>query len=199
MKSIKFNTPMIRAVLDGLKTVTRRPVKPQPPARTSNGTPYTGFQKTTLPCSEGFDLTAYIDNPLYIGDCPFGKVGDKLYVQETFYPSMTTSGKIIYKADFVSKKTADYFVWKPSVHMTQELSRITLEITNIRVERIQDMREGDVISEGINAPEMIRTPGESVKLWADFKELWDSIYEEKGFEWEINPFVWVLEFKAENK
>lgn len=96
-RPILFNGPMVRAILAGRKTQTRRVVKPQPPHKTVNGTPYTGFQVTTLPIRMGYDLTAYCDNPHYIGECPYGQPGDRLWVRETWRPLYVQGGTGMYE------------------------------------------------------------------------------------------------------
>ena len=198
---ILFNTEMVRAILDGRKTQTRRLVKPQPPDKTPNGTLYDSFQKTTLPVTEGYDLTAYIDNPLYIGKCPFGQIGDQIWVRETWndYANDIPLGYILYKADMPmhwnAKDTehgedidlkAEDFKWKPSIHMPREASRINLEITDIRVEIVRSITYIEAKAEGINYERGYTDPRDA------FKYLWDSIYK----NWNDNPWVWVVEFKV---
>jgi hypothetical protein len=199
-KPILFNTEMVKAVLSGRKTQTRRVIKPQPPSKTSNGTPFDSFQETTLPVSEGYDLTAYMDNPLYIGKCPYGQVGDRLWVRET-WQSDKDKTKFIYKADYSEFFTCDndiLFGWKPSIHMLRRASRINLEIVDIGIERVQDIDDEDSIKEGalfLNDPSSSAIWGRGFGR-ACFRTLWESINEKRGYGWDVNPWVWVVEFKV---
>ena len=183
---ILFNTEMVKAVLSGQKTQTRRPFKVQPPDKTSNGTPYTSFQKTTLPITEGYDLTAYIDNSLYIGKCPFGQVGDRLWVRETFkgYGRGELPPKFYYRAS--DPDVWPHLKWTPSIHMPREASRINLEITDIRIERVQDITYIEAKAEGVNYERGSTDPRDV------FRHLWNSIYK----NWNDDPWVWVVEFKV---
>ena len=212
-RPIIFNDEMVRAILDGRKTQTRRVIKPQPPECTENGTPYTGWQKTTLPCKEGFDITAFIDNPKYIGECPHGKPGDRLWVREMWSgdycyqkepPSqrvsvMTPDGPMLRESIWYwADGQPEYGDWerpRPSIHMPRWASRITLEITNVRVERVKDISEEDAVAEGVHGEREALAAGMS---WYDkprraFRSLWQSIYGTNS--WSDNPWVWVIEFR----
>jgi hypothetical protein len=170
-KPILFSAEMVRAILDGRKNQTRRVMKSQPPNRTENGTPYIGYQPTTLPISEGYDLTAYLDNPQYIGKCPYGQPGDRLWVKETHFKygkwikdGFTTKGKQRWRFRALTAecryldnpppdvKPSNYRneAWyrRPSIFMRRADSRITLGITSIRIERVQDISEEDARAEG---------------------------------------------------
>lgn len=206
---ILFSGPMVRAILDGTKTQTRRAVTPQPPDATTNGTPYTGYQHSTLPGhSRGYDLTAYVDNPRYIGDCPYGAPGDLLWVRETWRaylkrcevntanfraydmdPSPETSD-IVYKVDVDTSK--DFCPWRPSIHMPRWASRITLRVTNVRVQRLQEISYSDAMAEGVCEGSGHGMRSES-RRW--FSELWDSLNAKRGHSWESNPWVWAVTFE----
>ena len=188
---ILFNAEMVKAILSGRKNQTRRSLKSQPLDKTSNGTPYDSFQETTLPVTEGYDLTAYLDNPLYIGKCPFGQVGDQLWVRETFkaYGRRELPPRVFYRAS--DPDVWPHLKWSPSIHMPRELCRINLEITNIRVERVQDITEEDAENEGIDFLRYIPDADETLTARELFWCLWDSIYK----NWKDNPWVWVVEFK----
>ena len=202
-RPIIFNAEMVRTILDGRKTQTRRVIKPQSPycQLLDNG------QLEHIP-DGGFDWG------LTYTKCPHGKVGDMLWVRETFaYRENTQLGScqlpIWYRADGISHQkqwglnSFNRGKWKPSIHMPRWASRITLEITNIRVERIQEITEEDVTAEGItmnNRPYagwywMENVYSTNSPLLA-FEKLWDSINTKRGYGWDKNPWVWVIEFKV---
>ena len=97
--------------------------------------------------------------------------------------------------------------WRPSIHMPREAARIFLRVTNVRVERLQDITVEDVIAEGIDTDNEIRNPDpethESIKSWNyqyaqfQYKELWDSLNSKRGYSWEVDPWVWVVDFERE--
>lgn len=196
-RPILFNGEMVRAVLSGQKTQTRRPVKPQPI-----------FKDLASPprwCWSGKGHTVkWVDriSPLGMtGDCHFGQPGDHLWVKETFYryyPSETwPEPKALYKADGITLCDKDSEGkkqrWTPSTHMPRSLSRITLEITDVQVERVQDIHEEDAIAEGIDPRKLSYLSGE--RAVTKFSVLWNSIYAARGLGWDVNPWVWVITFK----
>lgn len=199
-----FNAEMVRAILSGQKTQTRRIVKNvssdscmtlKEPAKNRNGI-----------------YTHVMDAPKH-GLCPHGNVGYRIWVRETWQGPLVDFERsddllrnpekyekpenCVYEADGVPEPEfydADDNLrccWRPSIHMPRWASRILLEITNVRVERLNDISEEDARSEGVT-PKSI--PAEKLvggKL--AFAELWASIY---GYEnWQANPWVWVIEFK----
>lgn len=176
-RPILFSAAMVRAILDGKKTQTRRIVK--------------GVALEWLD-DAGFDPHFVAkDNDL----CPYGKVGDRLWVRETFCPNyfdepdFTTA----YKADYTND-IADVVQepkWKPSIHMPRKLSRINLEITDIRVERLQDITDADAQAEGVDGWSGVVIVGNDIA----FAELWDKINAKRGYGWDKNPWVWVVTFK----
>lgn len=199
-RPILFNAEMVRAVLDGRKTQTRRIIKPQP--TTSFSTPdgdvwnwdfkfkdFIGAQGTDIKCQ--FPKTAAYH-------CPYGQPGDHLWVRETFGSQVRRYGggtgrHTIYKADnaeavdFTDSAGKQYPVkWTPSIHMPRWASRITVEITDIRVERLQDISVDDARAEGCPDHDK-NTP----LTW--FSLLWQSI--NGADSWDNNPWVWVIEFK----
>lgn len=188
-RPIIFSAPMIRAILDGRKTQTRRIVKYIP----AFGYPNEWCKKIN---TESFnqivgDYTDY---------CPYGKPGDKLWVRETFCADFLP---FIYRATATSENYGkEKIKWRPSIHMPRIYSRITLEIVSVRVERLQDISEADAIAEGVES-RRIRI-GNSVHSNLEYQmnarlpfiELWNSINGKKeGCSWEASPFVWVVEFK----
>ena len=132
--------------------------------------------------------------------CPYGRPGDLLWVRETHgiqlklgespdYPK----GLVVYRADLPEDSNFQYegggSAWRPSIHMPRWASRITLEITGVRVERVQDISEKDAIAEGAAFRK-----DEDGELDA-FNNIWDIINEKRGYSWDNNPWVWVIEFK----
>lgn len=154
---------MVRAIRSGRKTQTRREIKHTPD-----------------------DDCPYHENGVAIG-CPYGKVGDRLWVKETHLPK--ASG-IIYRADFESVEAAGigamYGGWKPSIFCNRIYSRINLEIVAIRIERLKDISNEDCFAEGLPAD---TTKGN--RTW--YGDLWEEI-NGKG-SWDANPWVWVVTFK----
>lgn len=175
---------MVRAVLDGRKTQTRRVLKFQPEQ----------CQVDTL-CSY---------NALIRG-CPYGQVGDRLWMRETFL--LRGRGKLaVYRADLDPVEAAGvggmYGGWKPSIFMPQWASRITLEIQSVRVERLQEITEEDAKAEGVQAcSQPIKFENkelaeiyESARWRGGFQKIWGSL-NAKTHPWASNPFVWVIEFQ----
>lgn len=163
-RPILFSGPMVRAVMEGRKTQTRRKMKTPPDC---------------------------FENPLSVlFACPYGQVGDRLWVRESF--AVCEDNNIFYKADGKPDPWDgwDGVKWKPSIHMPRQASRITLEITGIRVERLNDISEADAIAEGCQCAGV---PASLTNRGA-FAKLWESI---NGFDsWSVNPWVWVVEFKV---
>jgi len=190
-RPILFSGPMVRAILNGSKTQTRRIVKPQPEV-----------------------MYEY----KYAKECKFGKPGDRLWVRETFTElrpwhehDITRTHRrgllvnaagvqkvncVEYKADATDSEDLERcrkelgYKWKPSIHMPRWASRITLEITSILIERLQDISEEDAQHEGVDTclgPVPCDTYTEA------FEYLWGTI---NGAEsWAANPWVWVIGFK----
>ncbi len=213
MKPIIFNGEMVKAILEGRKTQTRRVIKPQPVFDSAdlNGKPY--FRWRGLERSQ-WALSTY---------CPYGQVGDRLWVRETWAPTYATGGHeypddvcwfewdeemygpldkdsqyldVCYRADGEGVYPAEFDMgeirWRPSIHMPRWASRITLEITGVKVERIQDISESDVEREG--TPMVAPRPSGVDRV--DFAYLWDSINGKGPKRWDVNPWVWALTFKV---
>lgn len=188
-RPIIFSGPMVRAILEGRKTQTRRLIK----------------------LRHGADVVvvdgrvwkpARVDYAGFV-DCPYGQPGDRLWVRETFCPDWCE--KPIYKADGGSAIDAGYSrepKWKPSIFMPRAASRITLEVTGVRVERIQDISDADAQAEGVERYgrgwKRYFFPVEPHSAWEfpvnSFASLWDSINLVRA-PWASNPWVWVIEFK----
>jgi len=201
-RPILFNADMVRAVLDGRKTQTRRIIREQPeviPKEDEHGKP--GFW---IPFNAG--KTMVRNDDMHIA-CPFGLKGDRLWVRETFrvHSRATDVATLVYKASEQQSwtqqthrvpiekcnKPAVVDTWTPSIHMPRWASRITLEITGVRVERLRDLSEEDAKSEGVIPPAGGVLPGWEHRI--NFRDLWMSIY--GADNWEANPWVWVVEFK----
>ncbi|GLH24141.1 hypothetical protein ENT52713_15370 [Enterobacter sp. 200527-13] len=218
-----FNGAMVRAILDGRKTQTRRPANPQPELTAGSGFSWKGWVygsgSTDRETNKNFAHVA----------CPHGKPGDRIWVRETFscigneegHP-VDAEGNLcsredaqrIYRASAIQKPrnygiwtSPDGFdfegAWTPSIHMPRWASRITLEITNVGVQRLQSISQNDASREGL-----IRLPatgryclnqgdqyfgGASHDAREVFSWLWESIYGKES--WQANPWVWVIEFK----
>lgn len=193
-RPILFSGEMVRAILEGRKTQTRRVVKPELP---NKPTEISG--KSWGNVNGGF---------YYCGvKCPFGRQGDRLWVRETWAGNQ---GDIRYRANRDSLH--NFKKWSPSIHMPKWACRLVLEIVSVRVERLNDITEGDAQQEGV----LLSVQTEAVKhfaphlppiIWRDyedqgaycetaktsFKTLWQSI---NGPDtWAANPWVWVIEFK----
>jgi hypothetical protein len=201
-RPIIFSGPMVRAILDGRKTQTRRPIKPQP----DNGNGI-GWYKTDGGHAHDFHYTDEegdpTDSEIF---CPYGGPGDRLWVRETWtslmFPSNYKDSKV--PKHFIHYRADDFHVgekWKPSIHMPRWASRITLETTDVRVERVQEISKVAARAEGIHSylmsPEFqgipSHLPGGTIGA---FRHLWDSTNGKKpGMDWASNPWVWVIEFK----
>jgi hypothetical protein len=184
---ILFSTPMVQAILDGRKTMTRRIAKGV--SSLHYGNPSQSIEDLWRFHVEGGSCQGHTNTPLTI-KCPYGQVGNHLWVRETWCKDLDHN--IFYKADNMPpwKDTK----WKPSIFMPRSASRITLEITNIRVERLQEISNEDSLSEGIAIPDepVHFAPREY------FKILWNNINSKK-YPWSSNPWVWVIEFKKVEK
>lgn len=221
-RSILFSTDMVKALLDGRKTQTRRVVNPQPELP--------GFWKTK---KEGGYHWANEEHFRKGGiyHCPHGQSGDYLYVRETWKPDDDDDiCGIRYKDDsFIpienTAAAADKWIsvrkseeqwpdlkeplWRPSIHMPRWASRLTLKITDIRVERVQDIGESDAYSEGaiteIRPDKFIGSAALGVdgKIYVSWLSawvaLWDSINDKRGYGWNVNPWVWVISFEVIHK
>ncbi|HCR3334557.1 TPA: hypothetical protein ON538_000659 [Morganella morganii] len=219
---IIFNTEMIRAILDGRKTQTRRIIKSVPTTHNFHG----WIMSSTCAKDEGKAVWAIGDSPLLKDpirlNCPLGKIGDRLWVRETWQGPLVdyeNSNKLykdpepfqtikncVYKAD--GDACPEYFDaddnlrygWKSSAQMPRWASRILLEITDIRVERLQNIREEDAVAEGV-APLhggywKHYQPGwtqHQLSARGSFVTLRNSINGEDA--WYKNPWMWVVEFK----
>jgi hypothetical protein len=194
-RGILFSGPMVRAILDGRKTQTRRVVQNVPDAAvdiTHNNARDVWFWVGEHSHLEGEIINRY------------GKPGDRLWVRETWGVTAKVSTDCwMYgpyndiDKDFIGYRADDpepYWHWKPSIHMPRRFSRITLEITDVRVERLQDITEADVRAEGFTEREG-EPLADSVTGWHEpFAAAWDAINYKRGYGWNKNPWVWKIEF-----
>jgi hypothetical protein len=178
-RPIPFSGATVRALLDGRKTQTRRGVK--------------GFALKLL---QPDNFTPEYVAPPENGNSPYGYAGDRLYVRETWaQPTMLDPGPTFYRADYPDAVLGKYenlppaeaITWKPSIHMPRALSRITLEVTGVRVERLQACTDDDAWAEG--CPDDATWPLD----W--YRALWDSLNATRGYGWDVNPWVWVVELR----
>ncbi len=195
-----FSAPMVRAILDGTKTQTRRIVKPQPAfdALREHFTWDNGRVSTSW--SGGRPQAAALLG--LRGNSPYGIPGDRLWVRETFGVLTGAGHRYVYRADGDEPKQAFYpdetipdMRWTPSIHMPRRASRITLEVTEVRVERLNAITQADARAEGVA----------DFDVWGDltdtdragprgaFEALWNSI--NGPTSWDANPWVWVISFK----
>ncbi|HBW5551762.1 TPA: hypothetical protein MNP25_002853 [Klebsiella pneumoniae] len=197
-----FNGEMVRAILDGRKTQTRRPIKWKQTRFTEIGEREDGSK---WPWSEDAEHACDFWHP-----CPFGAVGDRIWVRETWqaiHDYCDENGHVderryarsiprhrgnywhpVYEEAWGNESREDReFPWRPSIHMPRWASRILLEITDVRVERLRSMSQDDARAEGVIAASGPMEAGLA------FRELWDSIYGEES--WKANPWVWVISFE----
>jgi hypothetical protein len=196
MKPILFSTPMVRAILAGRKTQTRRVIKVDNPDEWEAVNDCRIVNESDVPCyivrRKGIEARG-IHYPRF-------DVGDILWVRETWAhisdwadvdPEVGVFDGYIYKADWDG---GEHPKWKPSIHMPKEAARLFLKVTNVRVEKLCKISLYDVWDEG--TPQM---PGNNDADGAvgheDFIYLWDSINAKRGYGWQTNPWVWVYEFK----
>ncbi|HBY8392741.1 hypothetical protein L1K12_24475 [Klebsiella pneumoniae] len=201
-----FNAEMVRALLDGRKTQTRRIIKDCTVGRD----PISKFIKI----GKKFIGCYPEDVPELIRECcPYGVPGDRIWVRETWAEAGASAPDLkLYRANYPEHVPSIYenvppaeeIRWTPSIHMPRTASRILLEITDVRVERLNAISEEDAEAEGIDM-EALYDSQDCYDCIADhnmtgrptvtgaFKYLWESIYGEEG--WKSNPWVWVIEFK----
>lgn len=211
-RPILFSSEMVKAILDGRKTQTRRVIKIQPPTKYYKISTVLDTTGNREKIGKHFWYCEDMLKPhnVYFS-CPYGKVGDLLWVKTRHYKGTDSRGDIIIWDSFTRtirwqiEGVGDVENCEPELLQTKRFkflssrfmpkwaARIWLEITNIRVERLQDISDADAKSEGV----IIRNIGET--YWRAFRELWDSINLKRSFGWEVNPYVWVIEFRKSGK
>lgn len=192
---IIFSTPMVKAIQEERKTMTRRVIKPQPQGA--------WIKEPIWVDSQGYyhaggDHDSFLSSKSDLR-CPYGEVGNKLWVKETWAtekhlenlsPSeigCATEVALWYKSDIDQLSLLYRGKWRPSIFMPRSASRITLEITGIRIERLREITRADVEREGCS---------NAVNNPLFFPKLWDSLNVKRGYGWQTNPFVWVISFKV---
>lgn len=224
-RPILFSGAMVRAILEGRKTQTRRVLDRM------TGFKVNGFEASTTPgyayhfrCQRG--LWQDMRYSEVMERCPYGTVGDRLWVRETVYiddyrllnvapskwPTDVEQDAIYYRADGECCEQIPECMcategkpnWTPSIHMPRWVSRITLEITGVRVERLNEISEADAIAEGVESQLsgsdiVFRNYKKGQQGWTQvarcsFEWLWESI--NGPGSWAANPWVWVVEFKT---
>lgn len=209
MRPILFNTEMVQAIMRGDKTVTRRVVKPMCFAEIPIDEKFFISHKSGVVYWSSISRQLTIDGELVVS--PY-LPGDILYVRETwcFIPcsecesnctrwnlGIENPGCYIYKAD---EKQDPYERWRPSIHMPKEAARIFLRVTDVRVERLQDI--GDCTREGIPHGKHETAHMNDYDERCDFKALWNSTIKQADralYGWDANPWVWVIEFEQISK
>ena len=199
-RPILFSGPMVRAIIEGRKTQTRRVIKPKHEFFVDDG--HDGINRVYYPCY----VTGEPEPQEIL--CPYGSVGERLWVRETWavVPKVSDDGPkhkakgdgtgATWRADWNGNPSG--FPWKPSIHMPRWASRITLEVTGVRVERLNDISEADAYSEGVTIPSHYKfasngRPNDRNEARVTFETLWESINGPES--WPLNPWVWVVEFK----
>lgn len=205
IRPILFNGEMVRAILDGRKTCTRRIVKDRIPADAIWG--YTGFTPKGYISCRGVYADRYGEGFYKLPYQP----GDVLYVRETWhkYTKRVSKGESChiaefygYKASVANSEDADE-PWKPSIHMPKEAARIWLKVTDVRVERLQDIIDDGAKAEGaVDNRGFIHSPNNEYdrihSARENFAEIWDSTIKKSDlnrYGWAANPWVWIIEFE----
>lgn len=197
-KPILFNTEMVKAILDGRKTVTRRLVKPK--SKNACGF-YATFRKSDNAFMGVYD---YDENERQFDNSqtPPACIDDILYVRETWSEGYE-EGTYIYKADdklaeLPEFKESSKMIYRPSIHMPKEAARIFLKVKDVRVERLQDMSEEEARKEGTPHGPLFEGGDFEITALSKFPRLWNSTIKKADLErygWEANPWVWVIEFE----
>lgn len=217
IKGILFNSDMVRAILDSRKTVTRRVVKPQPQTRTN----------VKFIEGKGVYWSWWMDGDYHLVARQPYQPGDTLYVRETWaqfnrtafndyllYPSgglwsaYKADGELRYNGgENIGKLSGcEKFKWHPSIHMPKKAARIWLKVTDVRVERLQDMKFEDCLAEGafvyLSADGLFNRDVVEPEAKQKYAQLWDSTIPKKNVQlygWDANPWVFVIEFERTEK
>ncbi|WP_165064032.1 ASCH domain-containing protein [Paludisphaera rhizosphaerae] len=184
---IPFTAPMVRALLEGRKTQTRRIIEPQPVLL-----PDKFWRLHGAAWSEGISRVPVMPGHSLAKRAPYGQDGDLLWVREAWVPQPNREGPgYLSDATWFPPEWAGR--WESAIDMPREYSRLTLEITGVRVERLQEISEADAIAEGAWSG-LYDTPLAPDEIRPAFTMLWDFLYGEGS--WDANPWVWVLEFNV---
>lgn len=231
-RSIPFSGDMVRALLDGRKTQLRIPI-----TRVTgiHGGIVTEFQTSDTPgydfaMRDRRRTWNELRKDELLQRCPFGQIGDRFWVRETFCleeerledlgehrPPFDDGRPIEYIRDLADQWVQPRYKatdpaeptvgWKPSILMPRWASRITLEITEVRVQRVQEISAKDAVSEGLDeiSARTLRVQKFGLPSWEDYEyrmspidayeKLWDSLFSKKGFGWDVNPWIWAIGFR----
>jgi hypothetical protein len=200
-RPIIFSAESVNAILAGRKAKTGRVIMPQPECwdftlglrcRSSHGFELRNGQIHCVDCGKQFQYSVSGQDTVRSVKCPFGVHGDKLWVREAFYH---------YESDIVpctyykTQGGEDVFKWKSPMFMPRKYSRLTLEIVNVRCERLKDILPCDIQKEGCPYKYSGFDPEQAPDWDAWMKYHWDALNAKRGYDWDSNPWVWVLEFK----
>lgn len=193
-RPILFSGEMSRAIWDGRKSQTRRVVKPQP-------------KGALIPLETQPGVWFDHHNILSGWRCPYGQPGDRLWVRESWayfggdeYLYQREPSQVMYRATWDSDTRSLHHCgpvgdqhWRPSIHMPRWASRLTLEITEVRVQRLQEISEEDARAEGVKA---FQNSDGSLRYRDEFIKTWSLLNAKRGFGWDTNPWVWIIAFQS---
>ena len=205
-RPILFSAPMVRALLSGTKTQTRRVLKPQPPDTTHQVSTWhhPDPRQHFFAWTDNGEGGAELADDGWCKPCPYGQPGDRLWVREShwwfrdeydpetgYFPPKLTADDVEYRADGEKPDR----IWRPSIHMHRWASRITLEVTDVRVENLNSISEADAIAEGVNVhSDHHGKPRTSIYSPVQaYRDLWESI--NGPGSWALDPWVWCVSFK----
>ena len=191
-RPIIFSTPMIRAILDHRKTQTRRVIVAPRGWQMVPRDPFNGVYLRKLA------VGGQVDDERYLC-CPYGSPGDHLWVREKRGFLHEDFGYdrigVYYEADNIAANELTRIRWRPSINMPRWASRIDLEITALRVERLQEINQADAYAEGFDPCEPGQLTSATDGCVHAYRLYWNSLNAKRGYAWETNPWVWVIEFK----
>lgn len=201
IRPILFNTDMVRAILDGRKTVTRRIIKGFIPKDATWG--YSAFTPNGSISCRGTFAVGYGEKFFKL-PC---QTGDILYVRETWHKDIS---RYMYRANYADNEKfyqngkETEIKWHPSIHMPKEAARIWLKVKDVRAERLSDMKLDDFLSEGVSIrPEAFNDPDNAyMQARMGFFHIWDSTIpkgQQDLYSWAVDPWVWVIEFERCSK
>lgn len=226
IRPIVFSADAVKAILAGEKTQTRRIISVQPPRKEDFRGSDFGLSRAVAPHIKMYSQNDYDRLPKHPTDweligsvgvasragfkmeyrCPFGQVGDQLWVRESFGTSAKCPASLIYLNQAIehiayrADKPEGNWCWKASIHMPYWASRIRLEILNIKAQQIQSISGPDICAEGIKFNRLSDGPPLEGDIWQEskqaFESLWNATYKGEGQAWDANPWVWAVEFKV---
>jgi hypothetical protein len=186
-KPILFSTEMVRAILEGKKTQTRRVFKPQPPEWIETFG-YTMFTPKGHISGRGIFNGKHAEKYFKLPWQPM----DVLWVRETW----CDAGVFGYAYRATDSLPIGVNTWRPAIHMPREAARLLLQVKDVRVERLQDILPCDIQKEGCPYTYSGFNPEDAPDWKGWFRELWDSINAKRGYGWDTDPWVWVIRFEV---